>query len=59
MAGVVGSFAAISAIRVLLSGHAALGDPQWGQLQLFDGLTPALRTIRIARDAECKGCSVS
>ena len=57
MAGVVGSFAAISAIRVLLSGHAALGDPQWGQLQLFDGLTPALRTIRIARDAECKGCT--
>ncbi len=59
MVGVVGSFAAMSAIRVLLAGHAALGDPQWGQLQLFDGLTPSLRTIRIAKDAECGGCSAA
>lgn len=57
MAGLVGSFAAISAIRVLLAGHAALGDPQWGQLHLLDGLTPALRSIRIAKDAECSGCT--
>ena len=57
MAGIVGSFAAMSAIRVLLAGHAALGEPQWGQLQLFDGLTPALRSLRIAKDPECKGCS--
>lgn len=57
MAGLVGSFAAISAIRVLLAGHAALGEPQWGQLHLLDGLTPALRTIRIAKDAECRSCS--
>ena len=56
MAGVVGSFAAMQAIRVLLSGHAALGDPQWGRLHLLDGLAPALRTLRIAKDPDCRGC---
>jgi molybdopterin/thiamine biosynthesis adenylyltransferase len=56
MAGLVGSFAAMNAIRVLLHGHAAFGDPQWGRLQLFDGLAPSLRTLRIAKDSECKGC---
>lgn len=57
MAGMVGSFAAMQAIRVLLEGSAALGDPQWGRLHLFDGLAPALRTLTIAKDPECRGCS--
>ena len=57
MAGMVGTFAAMHAIRVLLSGHAALGDPQWGRLQLLDGLAPSLRTLRIAKDPECRACS--
>ncbi len=57
MAGTTGSFAAMLAIRVVLAGHAALGDPQWGKLQLFDGLAPSLRTLTIAKDPECKGCS--
>ncbi|HEX8055677.1 MAG TPA: ThiF family adenylyltransferase, partial [Novosphingobium sp.] len=56
MAGVVGTFAAMHAIRVLLQGHAALGDPQWGKLQLFDGLAPSLRTLTIAKDPECRAC---
>lgn len=56
MAGLVGSFAAMSAIRVILQGHAAFGDPQWGRLQLFDGLAPSLRTLKIAKDPECRGC---
>lgn len=59
MAGTVGAFAAMHAIRVLLQGHATLGDPQWGKLQLFDGLAPSLRTLRIAKDPECKGCSAA
>jgi molybdopterin/thiamine biosynthesis adenylyltransferase len=59
MAGLVGSFAAMQAIRVLLAGHASFGDPQWGQLQLFDGLGPSLRTLRIAKDPECRTCSVA
>ena len=56
MAGIVGSFAAMQAIRVLLAGHATLGEPQWGRLHLFDGMAPSLRTITIAKDAECRGC---
>jgi molybdopterin/thiamine biosynthesis adenylyltransferase len=57
MAGLVGCFAAMQAIRVLLAGHASFGDPQWGRLQLFDGLGPSLRALKIAKDPECKGCS--
>ncbi len=55
--GMVGAFAAMHAIRVILQGHATLGDPQWGRLHLIDGLAPEMRTLRIARDPECKGCS--
>jgi hypothetical protein len=46
----------MQAIRVLLQGHAALGEPQWGRLHLLDGLAPSLRTIRVPKDATCKGC---
>lgn len=57
MVGMVGSFAAMHAIRVLLAGVSTLGEPQWGKLHLFDGLKPELRTMRIAKDPECRGCS--
>lgn len=57
MAGWVGTFAAMQAVRVLTEGHAAMGDPQWGKVHLLDGLTPALRTMRIVKDPECRGCS--
>jgi molybdopterin/thiamine biosynthesis adenylyltransferase len=57
MAGMVGAFAAMQAIRVLVQGQATLGDPGWGKLHLFEGLVPGLRTMRIARDPECRGCS--
>ena len=57
MAGWVGTFAAMHAVRVLTDGHAAMGDPQWGKVHLFDGLTPALRTMRIVKDPECRGCA--
>jgi molybdopterin/thiamine biosynthesis adenylyltransferase len=56
MAGWAGTFAALQAIRVLLEGKSALGDPQWRQLHLLDGLEPSLRTIRIAKDPACRGC---
>lgn len=56
MAGWIGTFAAMHAVRVLLAGHAALGDPQWGKLHLLDGLTPGLRTMRIVKDPQCGGC---
>ncbi len=57
MAGIVGSFAAMQAIRLVLAGQTTLGDPQWGKLHLIDGLSPAMRTMRIAKDPECRGCN--
>ena len=59
MVGMVGAFGAMQTIRVLLQGHAALGDPQWGQLHLIDGLAPSLRSIRVPKDPECRGCGAS
>jgi molybdopterin/thiamine biosynthesis adenylyltransferase len=59
MAGWVGTFAAMHAVRVLTEGHAAMGDPQWGKVHLLDGLTPTLRTMRIVKDPECRGCSAA
>ncbi|GGD59171.1 HesA/MoeB/ThiF family protein [Croceicoccus mobilis] len=52
--GMAGSMAAMMAIRIALDGVSALGDPQWGQLQLFDGLAPRLRTIRVMKDPACR-----
>jgi molybdopterin/thiamine biosynthesis adenylyltransferase len=57
MAGMIGCFAAMQAVRVILAGHARLGDPQWGRLHLFDGLGPTLRTLTIAKDPHCRACS--
>ncbi|WP_379923454.1 HesA/MoeB/ThiF family protein [Erythrobacter sp. R86502] len=56
MAGWAGSLAALQAIKALLQGRSSLGDPGWGRLHIMDGLQPGLRTIRIAKDAMCKGC---
>lgn len=56
MAGWAGTFAALQAVKVLLAGAAALGDPGYGRLHVLDGLAPGLRTIRIAKDAGCKAC---
>lgn len=57
MAGWAGSFAALQAIKVLLAGVSALGDPQWGRLHILDGMAPGVRTIRIAKDADCRACA--
>lgn len=51
--GTVGAFSAMSAVRVLLQGVSGLGEPQWGQLQVIDGLAPGMRALRIMRDPEC------
>jgi molybdopterin/thiamine biosynthesis adenylyltransferase len=55
--GMVGAMAAMHAMRVILLGHAAFGDPQWGKLQLVDGLAPGIRMMKISKDAECGCCS--
>ena len=57
MAGWAGAFAAMQAVRVLLAGRASFGDPQWGRLHLLDGLKPAMRSFRIAKDLNCSACS--
>jgi len=57
LVGMMGAFAAMQAIRVILAGKTELGDPQWGRLHLFEGLVPSLRTMKIAKDPDCRGCS--
>jgi molybdopterin/thiamine biosynthesis adenylyltransferase len=52
MAGIAGSFAALEAIRALVG----FGQDAAGKLHIFDGLAPAMRTIRIVKDPACKGC---
>jgi len=59
MAGWVGTFAALQAVRVLLAGAGGLGDPQWGKLHLLDGLAPSMRTMAIGKDGACRGCRVN
>lgn len=56
MVGLVGTFAAMHAMRVLLAGHATFGAPQFGTLHLIDGLAPSMRPLRIAKDPACRGC---
>ncbi len=52
MCGLMGSFAAMEAIRML----TGFGDGQKGKLHIFDGLKPAMRTVMLPKDAECRGC---
>lgn len=56
MSGWVASFAAMQAVRVLLAPTGGLGDAQWGRLHLLDGLTPGMRTLKIAKDPACRAC---
>lgn len=57
MAGWTGSFAAMQAVRVLLQGVSRFGDPMWGKLHILDGMGASMRTLTIAKDPACKGCS--
>ncbi|MEP3225658.1 MAG: HesA/MoeB/ThiF family protein [Parasphingorhabdus sp.] len=52
MVGLMGSFAAMEAIRVV----TGFGKDPVGKLQLFDGLSPAMRSINLPKDPECKSC---
>jgi molybdopterin-synthase adenylyltransferase len=53
MCGLMGSFAAMEAIRVL----TGFGEEAVGKLHIFDGLKPAMRTITLPKDALCSSCS--
>ena len=52
MPGIAGSWAAMEVIRQI----AGFGRDQAGVLHIFDGLKPALRTIRIVKDPACRAC---
>ena len=52
MCGLMGSFAAMEAIRVL----TGFGDGAAGKLHLFDGMKPAMRTITLPKDPACSSC---
>jgi len=54
-AGLAGSWAAMEAIRAL----TGFGGEQAGKLHVFDGLSPAMRTIRITKEPACRGCGGS
>ncbi len=53
MCGVMGSFAAMEAVRVV----TGFGADQTGRIQILDGLAPDMRSIRLPKDPGCSGCS--
>ncbi len=52
MTGLIGSFAALEAVRAI----TGLGEDARGKLHIFDGLAPAMRTIRMPKDPACHTC---
>ena len=52
MCGLMGSFAAMEAIRCL----TGFGENPKGKLHIFDGLKPAMRTVNLPKDPECRSC---
>ncbi|MEP7349426.1 MAG: HesA/MoeB/ThiF family protein [Sphingorhabdus sp.] len=52
MCGLMGSFAAMEAIRLL----TGFGDNAAGKLHIFDGMKPAMRTITLPKDPGCPSC---
>ena len=53
LTGVVGSLMALEAIKLI----TGAGRPLLGRLMVFDGLSGAARTVRLARDPECPSCA--
>ena len=52
LCGLMGSFAAVEAVRVI----TGFGDSQRGKIHIFDGLKPAMRTINLPKDPACGTC---
>ncbi|MBS0312551.1 MAG: HesA/MoeB/ThiF family protein [Proteobacteria bacterium] len=52
MAGLIGSWAALEAVRAV----TGFGPDPAGKVHIFDGVTPAMRTIRIPKDPACRAC---
>ncbi len=54
MCGLMGSFAAMEAIRVI----TGFGEAQTGKLHIFDGMKPSMRTITLPKDPGCGSCGI-
>jgi adenylyltransferase/sulfurtransferase len=52
MTAIVGAFGALLAIRAIVG----IGPDDAGKLHVFDGMTLALRTIRMPKDDNCRTC---
>jgi adenylyltransferase/sulfurtransferase len=52
MAGIAGSWAAMEAIRQI----AGFGGGAAGKVHIFDGLSPAMRSVRVGKDPACSAC---
>jgi adenylyltransferase/sulfurtransferase len=52
MAGLIGSWAAMEAVRAITN----FGPDPAGKVHVFDGISPALRTIRVPKDPTCRTC---
>lgn len=55
MAGLIGSWGAMEAVRAI----TGFGPDPAGKVHVFDGVTPTLRTIRIAKDPGCRTCGAT
>ncbi|MEA3063792.1 MAG: molybdopterin-synthase adenylyltransferase [Sphingomonadales bacterium] len=51
-AGMAGSWAALEAIRQIVG----FGGEAAGKVHIFDGLAPAMRSVRIVKDPACSAC---
>jgi adenylyltransferase/sulfurtransferase len=54
-AGLAGSWAAMEVVRAI----TGFGEDQAGKLHVFDGLVPAMRSLRIVKDRACRGCNAA
>ena len=52
VAGMAGGWAALEAIRQIVG----FGGEASGKVHIFDGLAPAMRTLRIVKDPGCSAC---
>jgi molybdopterin-synthase adenylyltransferase len=55
MVGLMGSFAAMEVIRQIVG----FGEDQAGKLQIFEGLAPSMRSIKMPKDPGCKTCGTT
>lgn len=50
--GIIGTLMALEAIKLI----TGAGEPLTGRVQIIDGLSGALRTVKLARDPDCTAC---